>query len=45
MGMATYVEEQLDTALRTYVNTASASMTGYVASLAVGLAALYWLVF
>lgn len=45
MGMATYLEQQLDTALRTYVNTASASMTGYVASLAVGLAALYWLVF
>ena len=45
MGMATFLEVQLDTALRTYVNTASASMTGYVASLAVGLAALYWLVF
>jgi type IV secretion system protein VirB6 len=45
MGMATSLEVQLDAALKAYVTAASTSMTGYVASLAVGLTALYWLVF
>lgn len=45
MGMATYLETQLDTALATYVTATSQSMTVYVASLAVGLASLYWLFF
>lgn len=45
MGMATFLEVQLDTALKAYVTATSTAMTGYVASLAVGLASLYWLVF
>ncbi len=45
MGMATFLEVQLDTALKAYVTTTSTAMTGYVASLSVGLASLYWLVF
>jgi len=45
MGIATYLETQLDTALATYVTATSQSMTIYVASLAVALASLYWLAF
>jgi len=45
MGMATYLQTQLDTALATYVTATSQSMTVYVASLAVGSASLYWLFF
>lgn len=45
MGMATYLENQLDTALATYVTGTSTGMTVYASGLAVGLTAIYWLFF
>jgi type IV secretion system protein VirB6 len=45
MGMATFLETQLDTALATYVTATSQGMTGYVTSLAIALTSLYWLFF
>ncbi len=45
MGMGTYLESQLDTALATYVTGTSQAMTFYATSLSVGLAAIYWVLF
>ncbi len=45
MGMATYLEQNLDKALATYVQAASKAMTGYAFSLAVALTAIYWMFF
>ena len=45
MGMATYIERQLDTALATYVTATSQGMTVYAFGLAVALTSVYWLFF
>jgi type IV secretion system protein VirB6 len=45
MGMATYIEQQLDTALATYVTATSQGMTVYAFGLAVALTSVYWMFF
>lgn len=45
MGIATYIENQLDTALATYVTATSQAMTVYAFGLAVALTSVYWLFF
>ena len=45
MGMATYIEQQLDTALAIYVTATSKAMTGYAFGLAVALTSVYWMFF
>jgi type IV secretion system protein VirB6 len=45
MGMATYIEKQLDTALATYVTATSQAMTVYAFGLAVALTSIYWMFF
>lgn len=45
MGMATYIERQLDTALATYVTATSQGMTVYAFGLAVALTSVYWMFF
>lgn len=45
MGMASYLEKQLDTALATYVTATSQGMTVYAFGLAVALTSVYWMFF
>ena len=45
MGLATYLEKQLDSTLATYVTSTSQAMTVYAFGLAVAFAAIYWLFF